>query len=390
MKYDIEFYLHCDWVDNRLAKENLTQQRPDQIWFPIGYLGQPLTIWIPGILFSQAKDVESFEEFLYGRWDGAVTLFRRYTLTSKCQMVLGAYPLDVQNCALGIDMYGARFLWGPKTEWFDAGKHPVVVRASGINAQFRLVKAQAFSYVNSYIERGRTCLYAASSCDFTLMEQECLSHDCISADQQGTAKCEKCNFYGNCTSTGAEITCSAEEVEQSSRFGTLTSGQVRFSLVRRINFHFLQTYWPTLTTVAMSWTSFWVNPEVVPARVSLNVVTVLTMLTQTRKVESFPEVSYVRAIDVWLCACQWFVFVSLIEYGVVHYYIRSDSKAKTKVSEISETEGRGCWKNLTPKEKALRHDYAARVWFPVCFVLFMIGYFGYYVIDWVKYSTGAI
>ncbi|XP_078688881.1 gamma-aminobutyric acid receptor subunit gamma-1-like isoform X1 [Branchiostoma floridae x Branchiostoma belcheri] len=130
----------------------------------------------------------------------------------------------------------------------------------------------------------------------------------------------------------------------------------------------------------MSWTSFWVNPEVVTARVSLNVVTVLTMLTQTTKVEWFPEVSYIRAIDVWLFACQWFVFVSLIEYGVVHYYIRQASKV-TKVLDISETEGRGCCKTLTPKEKALRHDYAARVWFPACFALFMIGYFAYYVID---------
>ncbi|XP_078608593.1 glycine receptor subunit alpha-3-like [Branchiostoma floridae x Branchiostoma japonicum] len=178
---------------------------------------------------------------------------------------------------------------------------------------------------------------------------------------------------------------SSEDVKQATGLSCFTSGQIRFALVRRFNYHLVQTYGPTLTTVAMSWTSFWVNPEVVPARVSLNVVTVLTMLTQTRKVEYFPEVSYVRAIDVWLFTCQWFVFVSLIEYGVVHYYIRSDSKTKVTV-----TEGRGCCKTLTPKEKALRHDYAARVWFPVCFVLFMIGYFGFYVIDWVKYSTGAI
>eukprot|EP00058_Branchiostoma_floridae_P008736 XP_002594224.1 hypothetical protein BRAFLDRAFT_65072 [Branchiostoma floridae] len=240
---------------------------------------------------------------------------------------------------------------------------------------------------------GISCLYAASTCDFTSMEDECLSQDCISADRQGTAQCEKCNFYGNCTSGGADITCDAEGLAQASRFGSLTSGQIRFALIRRINFHFIQTYGPTLTTVVMSWTSFWVNPEVVTARVSLNVVTVLTMLTQTRKVESFPEVSYVRAIDVWLFACQWFVFVSLIEYGVVHYYIRSDSKTKvTVVSDFSQTKGRGIrrWKTLTPKEKALRLDHAARVWFPVCFVLFMIGYFAYYLIDWIKYANGTI
>ncbi|XP_066288818.1 glycine receptor subunit alpha-2-like [Branchiostoma lanceolatum] len=369
--------------------------RAHQIWFPRDDLGKPIQIWTPTVQFNMAKDVEISGEYLYGRWDGTVTKFARYTLTSKCHMMLGAYPLDVQNCALGMNLLeGGRLVWGPKTEWFlDEHKPPVVVRSSGINAQFQLVKVHAFSYVNSHTERGKNCVYAVSTCDFRALEEECLLHDCISADRLGTAKCEMCNYYGNCTSGGAEITCDADEVDQATGLGIFTSGQIRFALVRRFNFHLIQTYGPTLTTVAMSWMSFWVNPEVVPARVSLNVVTVLTMLTQTRKVESFPEVSYVRAIDVWLFACQWFVFVSLIEYGVVHYYIRSDSKVTDKsnhVSDVSQTEGRGCCKTLTQKEKALRHDYAARVWFPVCFVLFMIGYFGYYVIDYVKYTTGAI
>ncbi|XP_078689241.1 glycine receptor subunit alpha-3-like [Branchiostoma floridae x Branchiostoma belcheri] len=395
MKYEIEFYLHCDWLDRRLAKTSLMLERPRQEWLPEDDVGKPLNIWTPTVQFNMAKDVETSGDYLHGRWDGTVTMFVRYTLTSKCRMQLEAYPLDVQNCALSMDLLeGGHLVWGPKTGWYlDEDKPPVVVRSSGINAQFRLVKVHAFSYVNSHSERGKNCVYAVSTCDFGALEEECLSHDCISADRLGTATCEKCNYYGNCTSGGAEITCDSEAVKQARNPSTFTSGQVRFALVRRFNFHLIQTYGPTLTTVIMSWTSFWVNPEVVPARVSLNVVTVLTMLTQTRKVESFPEVSYIRAIDVWLFACQWFVFVSLIEYGVVHYYIRQASKATYKandVSDVSEAEGRGCCKTLTPKEKALHHDYAARVWFPVCFALFMIGYFAYYVIDWVKYSTGAI
>ena len=46
--------------------------------------------------------------------------------------------------------------------------------------------------------------------------------------------------------------------------------------------------------------SFWLDPNAVPARVSLGVTTLLTMSTQTSGINAqLPPVSYTKAIDVW-------------------------------------------------------------------------------------------
>ena len=52
--------------------------------------------------------------------------------------------------------------------------------------------------------------------------------------------------------------------------------------------------------VIVSWVSFWLDPNAVPARVSLGVTTLLTMSTQTASINnSLPPVAYTKAIDVW-------------------------------------------------------------------------------------------
>lgn len=52
--------------------------------------------------------------------------------------------------------------------------------------------------------------------------------------------------------------------------------------------------------VIVSWVSFWLDPNAIPARVSLGVTTLLTMATQISGINSsLPPVSYTKAIDVW-------------------------------------------------------------------------------------------
>ena len=45
----------------------------------------------------------------------------------------------------------------------------------------------------------------------------------------------------------------------------------------------IQTYIPTLLIVSLSWVSFWISIDSVPARISLGVLTVLTLTTQVRR-----------------------------------------------------------------------------------------------------------
>lgn len=72
----------------------------------------------------------------------------------------------------------------------------------------------------------------------------------------------------------------------------------------------------------MSWISFWIRPEAIPARVTLGVTSLLTLATQnTQSQSSLPPVSYVKAIDVWMSSCTVFVFMSLMEFAVVNHYM---------------------------------------------------------------------
>lgn len=78
--------------------------------------------------------------------------------------------------------------------------------------------------------------------------------------------------------------------------------------------------------VIVSWVSFWLDPNAVPARVALGVTTLLTMATQISGINaSLPPVSYTKAIDVWTGSCLTFVFGALLEFALVNYASRSDA-----------------------------------------------------------------
>src|SRR2546423_1316504 len=71
--------------------------------------------------------------------------------------------------------------------------------------------------------------------------------------------------------------------------------------------------------VIMSWISFWIKPEAVPARVTLCVTSLLTLSTQhAQSQKSLPPVSYIKAIDIFMSSCTIFVFASLMEYALVN------------------------------------------------------------------------
>ena len=46
---------------------------------------------------------------------------------------------------------------------------------------------------------------------------------------------------------------------------------------RSIGYHLIQSYLPSILIVAISWVSFWMDIDCVPARVTLGVITLLTV-----------------------------------------------------------------------------------------------------------------
>ncbi|KAM9382043.1 gamma-aminobutyric acid receptor subunit gamma-1 isoform 3-T3 [Phaethornis superciliosus] len=106
-----------------------------------------------------------------------------------------------------------------------------------------------------------------------------------------------------------------------------------FDLSRRMGYFTIQTYIPCILTVVLSWVSFWINKDAVPARTSLGITTVLTMTTlSTIARKSLPKVSYVTAMDLFVSVCFIFVFAALMEYGALHYFTsnRKGDKGKEK------------------------------------------------------------
>ncbi|XP_073929059.1 gamma-aminobutyric acid receptor subunit rho-3 [Castor canadensis] len=109
---------------------------------------------------------------------------------------------------------------------------------------------------------------------------------------------------------------------------------INFVLRRHVFFFVLQTYFPAMLMVMLSWVSFWIDRRAVPARVSLGITTVLTMSTIVTGVStSMPQMSYIKAVDVYLWVSSLFVFLSVIEYAAVNYL--------TTVEEWEEFKRRG-------------------------------------------------
>jgi hypothetical protein len=119
--------------------------------------------------------------------------------------------------------------------------------------------------------------------------------------------------------------------------GTFSALKADLVMTRKVGFYFLQVFVPSILLVVLSWVSFWVDPNAVPARVSLGVTCVLTMTTQSSGIrQSLPPVSYVKAIDIWMLVCLLFVFAALLEFAYVNVLKRKKSKKSTNHEDINE------------------------------------------------------
>ncbi|XP_045599157.1 glycine receptor subunit alpha-2 [Procambarus clarkii] len=174
--------------------------------------------------------------------------------------------------------------------------------------------------------------------------------------------------------------------------GNFTCLEVVFRLKRRLGYYVFHTYIPTCLIVIMSWVSFWIKPEIAPARVTLGVTSLLTLFTQQAKSQaSLPPVSYIKTIDIFMSSCTVFVFMALIEYAVVNI-ILGDGSGETakgptkpepkpsKATDLAIKESRRFLLGEPPKPagpspaqirrgQALMVDRVSRYLFPISFAI---------------------
>merc|ERR1711953_1575665 len=89
-------------------------------------------------------------------------------------------------------------------------------------------------------------------------------------------------------------------------------------LSRSLGPFILSVYLPSAMFVMMSWVSFFVPPDIVPARIVLLVTLCLVLINMFNSTTTrIPVSNAVTAMEVWLLACMLLVFLSLVEYAVI-------------------------------------------------------------------------
>ncbi|XP_036696924.1 gamma-aminobutyric acid receptor subunit theta [Balaenoptera musculus] len=99
---------------------------------------------------------------------------------------------------------------------------------------------------------------------------------------------------------------------------------VRFLVKREVTSYLVQIYWPTVLTTVVSWISFWMNYESSAARVSVGLTSMLILNAINSHLRNkLPQFSCIKAIDIYMVVCFFFVFLSLLEYVYINYLFYS-------------------------------------------------------------------
>ncbi|XP_039278597.1 gamma-aminobutyric acid receptor alpha-like [Nilaparvata lugens] len=101
---------------------------------------------------------------------------------------------------------------------------------------------------------------------------------------------------------------------------------VSFHLQRHMGNFMIQVYGPCVLLVVLSWVSFWLNREATADRVSLGITTVLTMTFLGLEARTdLPKVPYPTALDFFVFLSFGFIFATIIQFAVVHYFTKYGS-----------------------------------------------------------------
>ncbi|XP_045479603.1 gamma-aminobutyric acid receptor alpha-like isoform X2 [Harmonia axyridis] len=261
MTYSMDCYFRQTWVDRRLA---FPGNASDTLALSISMLGR---IWKPDTYFYNGKQsylhtITTPNKFVRLYQNGRVLYSSRLTIKAGCPMNLEDFPMDIQRCPLKFGSFGYTSQ-DLIYKWNDIRQ--VAIAEDMKLSQFDLIATPAAN---------RT--------------------DTLSNSDTHAAK-----------------------------YSMLL---VSFHLQRHMGNFLIQVYGPCVLLVVLSWVSFWLNREATADRVSLGITTILTMTFLGLEARTdLPKVPYPTALDFFVFLAFTFIFATIIQFAVVHYFTKYGS-----------------------------------------------------------------
>ncbi|XP_053671795.1 gamma-aminobutyric acid receptor alpha-like [Anopheles nili] len=298
MTYSMDCYFRQSWVDRRLAFSGAQ----DTLALSISMLGR---IWKPDTYFYNGKQsylhtITTPNKFVRLYQDGRVLYSSRLTIKAGCPMNLEDFPMDTQRCPLKFGSFG--YTTNDVLYRWNSGRTAVTIADDMKLSQFDLVEWPAGNVtdrvVHSTASAGATVLNGLNSADLELG---------LGLD----------GGVGRSTGTGGNGKLYMSE------YSMLL---VSFHLQRHMGNFLIQVYGPCVLLVVLSWVSFWLNREATADRVSLGITTVLTMTFLGLEARTdLPKVPYPTALDFFVFLSFAFIFATIIQFAIVHYFTKYGS-----------------------------------------------------------------
>lgn len=362
MDFTVSIMLHLNWNDTRF----ITWTSGYDDTFVLEFDSKRLdNIWTPDLFFPNEKSAFIHKVFMPNKMlrvytNGKITYTVRLSLTLSCPMDLRNYPFDKQVCRI-------------EMESFSYNEDNIILEWVGTDRpdlanMTQMPEGAVPVEISDNIEMNQ----------FRVVEKRTL-----------------------------------KTLNERRGAGNHSLLQAEFHLVRDIGYYLVQMYIPSMLIVMLSWISFWLNVNAVPGRISLGVLTVLTMTQQSSTVNAtLPRVSYTKAIDIWMSMCLVFVFAALIEFAVANVLARKDTNKgfgfkklfllPTQSEQRKKRKGSGVLvddrglmrldpemdptlvqkhRELSGLLHAMYLDVACRFLFPICFGVFNLVYWTIYTAD---------
>uniref|UniRef100_A0A914NB31 Ig-like domain-containing protein n=1 Tax=Meloidogyne incognita TaxID=6306 RepID=A0A914NB31_MELIC len=299
MEYSAQFTFREEWWDPRLAYSRFADDETEVPSFVVLATSEQADlsqqIWMPDTFFQNEKEarrhlIDKPNVLIRIHPNGQILYSVRLSLVLSCPMSLEYYPLDRQTCLIDLASYAYTtddiiYVWK---------RDNPVQQKLGLRQSLPSFELQ------------------------TVLTDSCTSNTNTGLRQSLPSFELQTVLTDSCTSN--------------TNTGTYSCLRTKLILRREFSYYLLQLYIPSCMLVIVSWVSFWLDKDSVPARVTLGVTTLLTMTTQSSGINSkLPPVSYTKAVDVWIGAvdvwigvCMAFIFGALLEFALVNYAARKD------------------------------------------------------------------